>query len=113
MGREKIVPGSARKVEDIRKIYEVAMEKVATKGRMTEQGRAFTGYINEVFDGIGIQEIPLQVAAEYIREASGNYEDRKALVNSLQSFLKTGAGKANFSTYRAEDGRKYIAKKEA
>ena len=113
MAKDKIVPGTARKVEDIRRSYEIAVEKVASKGRMTEQGKAFVGYINEVLDGVGINEIPLQVAVEYIRDASGNFEDRKALVNSLQSFLKTDAGKSTFDTYRAEDGRKYITKKEA
>jgi hypothetical protein len=115
MSATKIVPGTAVKEEDVKRFYSIALERFESKGRPTEQGNAMAGMIKEVFDAEGINEIPLQVAVEYIRERTGNFssdEERQALVGSLQSYLRSKGGKATFKTYRAGNGLKYITKKE-
>jgi len=96
----KIVLGTARKTEDIRRIYEMAQSRVATRGRLTSQGREFTEMLGEIFDGLDLDTAPFQVAVEYIKEASeGQYEDSKKLASSLRAFLNTNAAKSNFRTF--------------
>jgi len=102
---QKIVPGTARKVEDIKRLYEMALARVSQRGRLTEQGREYTQMLNEVMDTMGITNMPFQVAVEYIREVTG-ITDSKKLASSLRAFLKTNAAKANFRTY--QDGRTLI-----
>lgn len=88
MTEAKVVPGMARKVEDIQAIYAMAVQKVNSKGRMTEQGKEYTAYLNEIFDAVGIDQLEFQVAVEYIKVASDYTGDDKKLKTSLRSFLK-------------------------
>lgn len=96
----KFVTGTARKIDDIRRIYELASSRVAQRGRMTEQGREYTGMIIEIMDAMDIDSVPFQVAVEYIKEATGA---DKNISSSLRAFLKTNAAKSNFNTF--QDGR--------
>lgn len=99
----KTVPGTARKIDDIRRIYEIAASRVAQRGRMTDQGKEYIQMINEIMDGMEINSVPFQVAVEYIKEAAGDQFDGKKLTSSLRAFLKTNAAKSVFSTF--QDGR--------
>lgn len=96
----KIVIGNARKTEDIRRIYEMAQSRVSSRGRFTEQGKEYTAFLGEIFDGLDINEVPFQVAVEYVKEASeGQYDDSKKLASSMRAFLNSNAAKTNFRTY--------------
>lgn len=99
----KIVLGTARKADDIRRIYEIAQNRVMSKGRLTDQGKQFTELLGEIFDGLSLDETPFQVAVEYIKEATGEEYDGKKLASSLRAFLKSNAAKTNFRTFL--DGR--------
>jgi hypothetical protein len=95
---DKIVPGMARKPDDIKAIYEKAMTAVKNRGRVTGQGKEYTDYLNEVFDTMEIDQIEFQVAVEYIAEVSGK-EDKKKLKTSLRAFLRNKG--IPFKTYQA------------
>jgi hypothetical protein len=100
----KTVIGTARKAEDIRRIYELAASRVAMKGRLTDQGRVFTAYLEEIFTGTELDAVPFQTAVEYIKEAAdGDIDNLDKVKSSLRAFLNTNAAKTNFRTVL--DGR--------
>lgn len=99
---EKVVPGRAKKLADLKARYEERLAQKAASGRMSEMGQVYADYITDLLDALGNPEyIDFAEVAGMFAEDTGR--EKKSVSGSMRASLSSSS-----SPYVLQKNGKYL-----